>query len=124
MIQDVCAIIEEYPYNETIRKAPEMWKRIGDAHFKEPNGLGVLMRRKGMQSMVQKLERAVIDTIMNKFVLAGMERNTEEYFRHHLYVTFVINGYLGVLKEFDVAEMENAMIEVSERLSTGFNVEL
>ena len=66
----------------------------------------------------------MIDTIMNKFVLAGMERNTEEYFRHHLYVTFVINGYLGVLKEFDVAEMENAMIEVSERLSTGFNVEL
>ena len=53
-----------------------------------------------------------------------MGRNTEEYFRHHLYVTFVINGYLGVLKEFDVKQMEEAMIEVSEKLSTGFNVDL
>ena len=124
LIQDVCTIIEEYPYQETIRKAPEMWKRIADAHFREANGLGMLMQRKGMQPMVQKLERAVIDTIMNKFVTAGMERNTEEYFRHHLYVTFVINGYLGVLKEFDVTQMEAAMIEVSEKLSTGFNVDL
>lgn len=123
LIQGVCAIIDEYPYNETISKAPEMWQRIADAHFAEPNGLGSLMQRRGMESTVQKLERAVTDTIMKKYVDAGMGCNTEEYFRHHIYVTFVINGYLGVLKEFDTAQMSSAMLEISQRLSTGFQVE-
>ena len=35
---------------------------------------------------------------------------------------FVINGYVGVLREFDVLEMEAAMLEVSKRISTGFIV--
>lgn len=122
LIRDVCSIIDEYPYNETIRKAPEMWKRIADTHFKDSNDLGMLMRRPGMQSLVQEFERAVIDTIMKKFVDAGMKANSEEFFQHHLYVTFVINGYIGVLREFDVSEMEAAMLEVSKRLSTGFMV--
>ena len=124
LIQDACAIIDEYPYNETINKAPEMWKRIADKHFKNPNDLGVLLRRPGMQSMVREFEKAVIDTIMNKFVQAGMEEGTEAYFHHHLYVTFVINGYAGVLTEFDVSEMEAAMLEVSKRLRTGFVVDI
>ncbi|MGN0154952.1 MAG: TetR/AcrR family transcriptional regulator [Lachnospiraceae bacterium] len=124
LIRDVCAIIDEYPYDQTISKAPEMWSRIAEAHFKDSKGLGVLMRRTGMQPLVQELERAVIDTIMNKFVAAGMKKNSETYFQHHLYVTFVINGYLGVLREFDVSEMEAAMLEVSKRISTGFNLEL
>ncbi|MDE6626302.1 MAG: TetR/AcrR family transcriptional regulator [Lachnospiraceae bacterium] len=124
LIQDVCAIIEEYPYDETIRKAPEMWKRIADTHFKDSNDLGMLMQRPGMQPLVREFERAVIDVIMNKFVEAGMRENSEAFFQHHLYVTFIINGYVGVLREFDVSEMEAAMLEVSKRLDTGFSVEL
>ncbi len=124
LIQDVCAIIDEYPYNETITRAPEIWKRIADAHFKNSNDLGVLMRRQGMQSMVQEFERAVIDLIMKKFVDAGLKKDSEDYFQHHLNTTFIINGYVGVLREFDVSEMEAAMMEVSKRISTGFMVEL
>lgn len=124
LIRDVCSIIDEYPYDETISKAPEMWKRIADTHFKDSNDLGMLMRRPGMQSLVREFERAVIDTIMKKFVDAGMKENSEEFFQHHLYVTFVINGYVGVLREFDVSEMEAAMLEVSKRLGTGFMVEI
>ncbi len=124
LIQDVCAIIDEYPYNETITRAPEIWKRVADAHFKNSNDLGVLMRRQGMQSMVQEFERAVIDLIMKKFVDAGLKEDSEDYFQHHLNTTFIINGYVGVLREFDVSEMEAAMMEVSKRISTGFMVEL
>lgn len=124
LIQDVCVIIDEYPYNETISKAPEIWKRIADTHFKDSNDLGMLMRRPGMQSLVREFERAVIDTIMKKFVDAGVEENSQAFFQHHLCVTFIINGYVGVLREFDVSEMEAAMMEVSKRLSTGFSVEL
>ena len=124
LIRDVCAIIDEYPYDETIRKAPEIWKRIADTYFKDSNDLGMLIQRQGMQSMVQEFERAVIDTIMKKFVDAGMKENSEAFFQHHLNVTFIINGYVGVLREFDVSEMEAAMLEVSKRISTGFNVEI
>lgn len=120
LIRDVCAIIDEYPYEETLSKAPEMWSRIARAHFKDSNDLGVLMSRPGMLSMVREFERAVIDAIMNKFVAAGMEVDSEAYFRHHLNVTFVINGYLGVLREIDVSEIETAMREVSKRINTGF----
>lgn len=120
LIRDVCAIIEEYPYNETITKAPEMWSRIAEAHFKRPNDLGMLIRRPGMVSMARELEKAVIDAIMSKFVAAGIKQQSDEFFRHHLYVTFVINGYVGVLREFDVSEMEAAMVELSQRLGTGF----
>ncbi|MDE6432613.1 MAG: hypothetical protein K2L07_00115 [Lachnospiraceae bacterium] len=124
LIRDVCAIIDEYPYEETITKAPEMWIKIARAHFKDSNDLGSIMRRTGMLPLIRKFECAVIEHIMNKFVLAGMERNSASFFQHHLYVTFVINGYLGVLREFDVSEMETAMVEVSKRLTTGFNVEI
>ena len=117
LIRDVCAIIDEYPYNEIISKAPEMWSRIAQAHFKDSKDLGALMRKPGMSSLV-------IDTIMNKFVAAGMKVNSDAYFHHHLYVTFVINGYVGVLREFDVLEMEAAMLELSKRISTGFIVEI
>ena len=124
LIRDVCAIIDEYPFEETISKAPEIWSRIAKAHFKDSNDLGVLMRRPGMLSMVREFERAVIDTIMNKFVEAGIPADSELYFQHHRNVTFVINGYLGVLREFDVTEIETAMVEVSKRLSTGFIIEI
>ncbi|MCM1158677.1 MAG: TetR/AcrR family transcriptional regulator [Bacteroidales bacterium] len=124
LIEDVCAIIDEYPYDETISKAPEMWSRIAQTHFKDSKDLGVLMGRPGMLSMVWELEAAVVDTIMKKFVNAGMKENSAAYFQHHLYVTFIINGYLGVLRAFDVSEMEEAMLEVSKRISTGFNVEI
>lgn len=122
LIENVCAIIDEYDYTETVEKAPEMWKRIAETHFKDSKSLGSLMKQSGMISVVNNLENAVIDTIMKKYVEAGVEQGTEAYFIRHLSVTFVINGYIGVLREFDVAEMENAMIRISEKLSTGFNV--
>jgi len=82
------------------------------------------MQRPGMSVMAQELERCAIDTIMNKFVAAGMKKDSADYFHHHLYVTFIINGYIGVLKEFNVSDMADAMDEVSKRLSTGFVVEI
>lgn len=123
-MQDVCAIIDEYSYDVIIAKAPEIWKRVADLYFKDSNDLGMLMQRPGMSVMAQELERKAIDTIMNKFVDAGMKKGSEDYFQHHLNVTFIINGYIGVLKEFNVSEMEDAMAEVSKRLSTGFVVEI
>lgn len=123
LIQGVCAIIDEYDYTETVQKAPEMWKRIADAHFKDAKSLGSLLKRPGMLSVVHNFEQAVIDTIMKKFVDAGVKPGSDAYFRHHLNVTFVINGYIGVLREFDVGEMEDAMVGISERLSTGFDIE-
>lgn len=123
-VDDVCSVIEEYPYDETIEKAPEIWGRVAKKYFKDSNDIGMLLRRPGMQSMSQALERGAIDAIMNKFVAAGMKKDSEDYFHHHLYVTFVINGYVGVLREFDVSEMKTAMIEVSKRISTGFVVEI
>lgn len=124
MVKDICDIIDEYPYNETIEKAPEIWSRVAKNHFKEPNDLGVLVRRPGMEFIAREIENAVIDTLMNKFVLAGMERNSDEFFHHHLYVTFIISGYMGVLHEFNVSEMEHAMIEVSKRINDGFFVKI
>ena len=124
LLKDVCAIIDEYSYDVIINKAPELWKRIADAHFKNPNDLGMFLRRPGMQAMVREFERGLIDKIMNKFVAAGMKKDSTDYFQHHLNVTFIISGYVGVLQEFDVAEMETAMLEVSKRLGTGFVVEI
>ena len=61
---------------------------------------------------------------MMKFEEAGIKPGTDKYFQHHLDVTFVVNGYVGILREFDVTEREAAMIEVSKRLSTGFFVDI
>lgn len=124
LIEDVCAVIDEYAYDEIIKRIPEVWERIAKAHFKHANDLGVIIGRRGMAAMVQELEKAIIETIMNKFVAAGMKENSEVYFHHHLYVTFIINGYIGVLREFDVTEMETAMLEVSKRIGEGFVVEI
>lgn len=124
LTEDICSVIDEYSYDEIIGKIPEVWERIAKAHFRHSNDLGALMGRPGMSAMVQELETAVIDTIMKKFVGAGMKENSEVYFYHHLYVTFIINGYLGVLRDFDVSEMEAAMLEVSKRIGDGFVVEI
>lgn len=123
-VEDVCSIIEEYSYDIIIAKAPEIWKRVAKKYFKDSNDVGMLMQRPGMSVMAQRLERSVIDAIMNKFVAAGMKKDSKDYFHHHLYVTFIINGYIGVLKEFNVTEMQDAMDEVSKRISTGFVVEI
>ncbi len=123
-VQDVCRIIDEYQYDVIIAKAPEIWKRVAEKYFKNTNDFGMLMQRPGMSVMAQELERSAIDTIMNKFVAAGMKKDSADYFHHHLYVTFIINGYIGVLKEFNVSEMADAMDEVSKRISTGFVVEI
>lgn len=124
LTNDVCAIIEEYSCKGIIEKVPEMWIRIAEKHFKNSNDLGMLLRRPGMISMVRAFETALVDTIMKKFIEAGIEEGTEQYFQHHLDVTFVVNGYVGILREFDVTERESAMVEVSKRLSTGFFVEI
>ena len=124
LITDVCEIIDEYSYDTIIAKAPEIWKRVAELYFKDSNDVGMLMQRPGMSVMAQELERSVIDAIMTKFVNAGMKKDSDDYFHHHLYVTFIINGYIGVLKEFNVSEMKGAMDEVSKRISTGFVVEI
>ncbi len=123
-VADVCGIIDAYSYDVIIAKAPEIWKRVAEKYFKNSSDVGMLMQRPGMSVMAQELERSAIDTIMNKFVAAGMKKGSDAYFHHHLYVTFIINGYIGVLKEFDVSEMEGAMDAVSKKLSTGFVVEI
>lgn len=123
-VENVCAIINEYSYDVIIEKAPEIWKRVAEKFFKDANDVGMLMQRPGMSIMAQELQRAAVDTIMTKFVDAGMKKDSSDYFHHHLYVTFIINGYIGVLKEFNVPEMEDIMDEVSKRLSTGFFVEI
>jgi len=123
-VQDVCTIINEYSYDVIIAKAPEIWKRVADLYFKDVNDTGMIMQSPGMSAVAQELERLAIDTIMNKFVEAGMKKDSDMYFHHHLYVTFIINGYIGVLREFNVSEMKGAMDEVSKRLSTGFVVEI
>lgn len=123
-VDNVCTVIDEYSYDTIIARAPEIWKRVAEKYFKDSNDVGMLMQRPGMSVMAQELERRAIDTIMNKFVAAGMKKDSEDYFHHHLYVTFIINGYIGVLKEFDVSEMKDAMDEVSKKLSTGFVVEI
>ncbi len=123
-IKDVCAIINEYSYDVIIEKAPEIWKRVADKYFKDVNDIGMLMQCPGMSVMAQELTTAAIDTIMNSFVNAGMEKDSSAYFHHHLYVSFIISGYIGVLKEFNVSEMEEAMQELSKRISTGFVVNL
>ena len=124
LVSDICEIINEYPYDVIIAKAPEIWKRVADRYFKDVNDVGMLIQQPGMSILGQELQRAAIDTIMNKFVAAGMKRDSDDYFHHHLYVTFIINGYIGVLKEFNVSEMKGAMDEMSKRLSTGFVVEI
>jgi len=53
-----------------------------------------------------------------------MKKDSTLYFQHHLNVTFVISGYIGILKEFDVSDMDEAMDEVSKRISTGFVVKI
>lgn len=123
LIQDVCSVIAEYSYDEIVTKAPEIWARIEEMHFSESNALGMLVRHTGMKSLVREFERAVIATIMKKYEEAGVDKNSEEYFKHHLYATFIIHGYVGVLREFDRSEMERAMLEVSECLGTGFQVQ-
>lgn len=120
LIGEVCKIIDEYAYDVIIEKAPEIWKRVADKYFRDANDIGMLMQRPGMSVMAQELTSAAIDTIMNKFVAAGMKKDSDVYFHHHLYVTFIISGYIGVLKEFNVSEMEEAMQELSKRISTGF----
>lgn len=124
LVNDICEIINEYSYDVIIAKAPEIWKRVAERYFKDANDVGMLIQRPGMSMLSQELQRAAIDTIMNKFVAAGMKKDSDDYFHHHLYVTFIINGYIGVLKEFNVSEMKGAMDEVSKRLSTGFVVEI
>ncbi len=124
LVKGVCEIIDEYTYDTIIANAPEIWKKVAEKYFKDSNDVGMLMQRTGMGVMADELQRCAIDTIMNKFEEAGMKRDPKLYFQHHLNVTFVISGYIGVLKEFDVSDMEEAMDEVSKRISTGFVVEI
>lgn len=112
----VCDIILEYEMKELISKAPEIWKRILNLKLDE----GILLsslKDTSLKQLTEDIGSCAMAAIMEKLSASVQKKDKESLYQYHIFITFIISGFLGVLRSFDKEELTKR--KAFEKLSQG-----
>lgn len=119
----VCHIILEYEVGELIPKAPEIWLRI----LNLPLGEGITLSSlsdTSLKHIIEDIGSDAIHAILDKLAATLPRQDAESLWHHHIFTTFIISGFLGVLRSFDREELirREAYEKIAEGLEKGIRL--
>ncbi|MBD5541773.1 MAG: TetR/AcrR family transcriptional regulator [Lachnospiraceae bacterium] len=121
--EKVCHIILEYEVGELIPKAPEIWLRILNLPLDERMTLSSL-KDTSLKHIIEDIGADAIHAILDKLASILPPQNEEQLWKHHIFTTFIISGFLGVLRSFDKDELihKEAYEKIAEGLEKGISL--
>lgn len=121
--EKVCHIILEYEVGELIPKAPEIWHRILNLPLDEGMTLSAL-NDTSLKHIIDDIGTHAIHAILDKLASTLPQQSEERLWKHHIYTTFIISGFLGVLRSFNKEELiqRAAFEKIAEGLENGIHL--
>lgn len=121
--EKVCHIIMDYELGELIPKAPEIWLRILNLPLDEGMILSSL-KDTSLKYIIEDMGTYAIHAILNKLASTLPQQDEELLWKHHILTTFIISGFLGVLRSFDKKELiqKEAFEKIAEGLEKGIRL--
>lgn len=121
--EKVCHIILEYEVEELIPKAPEIWIRILNLPLDEGMILSSL-KDTSLKHIIEDIGTHAIHAILDKLASTLPKRDEDKLWKHHILTSFIISGFLGVLRSFDKEELvqREAFEKIAEGLEKGIHL--
>lgn len=120
LLESVYAIIAEYDILDFAACSSEIWTRILEL-FQESNCLYItFLTSPTLFSLNPTLEESLISPLMSKTRTEHPELNDKGLKKLRASITFLINGFLGLMQSLDFDELSDAVFFISERLDMGF----
>lgn len=122
LAKKICDIVLEYEIKDLIAKAPEIWERVLNLY---PDGETTpFFHNSSLDFMTEAISTQVLDAVLQKLSDSVKDHDEEKLYRYRIFTTFIITGFLGVLRSFDTEELisRNGMEMISRGLENGLNL--
>lgn len=121
--EKVCHIIMDYELGELIPKAPEIWLRILNMPLDGEIFLSSL-KDTSLKHIIEDIGTYAIHAILDKLASTLPQPDEEGLWKHHILTTFIISGFLGVLRSFEKEELicKEAFEKITEGLEKGIRL--
>lgn len=121
----ICNIISEYEYKDLLERSGEIWGRIMEAYLSKDGMYMPFIKSNSFAALLQDMETSIIDTIVGKFQSSSPDATVDEILLHRVNVTFLINGYIGTLRSFDFALLQDVFsTKLPKSLLHGFSTKV
>lgn len=120
LLDSVYEIIAEYDVLEFTARSPEIWERILNL-FRENNCLYIpFLTSPGLSSLKPTLDESIADRLIEKAKKDHPELTPDGLKKLRISITFIISGFMGLMRNLDFGELSDAVFYISTRLNMGF----
>lgn len=120
LLNEAYDIIAEYDVLDFTTCSPEIWKRILHL-FQDNNCLYIpFLTSPSLSALKPTLEESFSDRLMEKAEKDHPELTPDGLKKLRMAITFIISGFLGLMKNLDFMELTDAVFYISSRLTAGF----
>lgn len=120
----ICDIVLEYEIRDLISKAPEIWKRVLNLYL-DDDTTPLSLHDTALNFMAEAISTQVLDAVLEKLSASVSDHDEEKLYRYRIFTTFIITGFLGLLRSFDTEELNRrqAFEKISQGLENGLKLE-
>lgn len=120
LLDDAYEIIAEYDVLDFTARSPEIWERILDL-FRNNNCLYIpFLTSPSLSSLPPTLEESISGRLIEKAKKDHPEITPDGLKKLHMSITFIISGFLGLMKNLDFVELSDAVFYIATCLDMGF----
>jgi len=119
----ICDIVLEYEIKDLISKAPEIWKRVLNLYL-DDDTTPLSLHDTALTFMVEAVSTQVLDAVLDKLAASLSDHDEEKLYRYRIFTTFIITGFLGILRSYDTEELKRkqAFEIISQGLENGLKL--
>jgi AcrR family transcriptional regulator len=100
----ICDIVLEYEIKDFIPKAAEIWERVLKLYLDDP-ATPLSFHDTALNFMAEAINTQVLETVLSRLASSDSEHDEEQLYRYRIFTTFIITGFLGLLRSFDTEEL-------------------
>jgi AcrR family transcriptional regulator len=119
----ICDIVLEYEIKDFIPKAPEIWERVLKLYLDDP-ATQLSFHDTALNFMAEAINTQVLETVLDKLASSDANHDEEQLYRYRIFTTFIITGFLGLLRSFDTEELmqKKGLEQISQGLENGLKL--
>lgn len=121
IISEVTAIFQDYNYKELISKSAEIARRILSLFDGQAPLYFTYSNSPTLAYLLNNADKYIIDVLYLRLQKEQPTLSLKELAAHRLNMTFIVNGYLGLIRRYQIDEISDEGLQLlSTSLERGF----
>lgn len=121
IISEVTAIFHEYNYAELISKSAEIARRVLSLFDGKAPLYFAYSNSPTLAYLLNNADKYIIDVLFERLLKEQPALTKEELAAHKLNITFIVNGYIGLIRRYQMTEISDEGLQfLSQSLEHGF----